>query len=523
MPKPTILCVDDETLVLTSLREAINQVLGDEFVVEIAESGEEALEVIAELAQKKGEIPLVISDQLMPGLKGDQLLAAIHTNYPQMLKVMLTGQATPDAIGNAVNAANLFRYIAKPWDEAVLIGVVREALKSYFQERDERQIKVVLEKVNAELEDRVAERTAELKLSEEQFRQAFNNAPIGMSLVAPQGKFLKVNPAFCKITGYSEAELLTYTFQDITHPDDLEIDLLPMRQLLTREIDIYHIEKRYIHKQNHPVWISLSTSLVRHYTGKPLYFIRQIVDISDRHEIDRVKNEFISIVSHELRTPLTAIRGALGMLETGVYDAQPEKAKHMLKIALDNSDRLMRLVNDMLDLERLEAGNVPLVLESCDASVLIQQAVDAVQAIAYQESITLSYPLTSLQISAAPDAIVQALTNLLSNAIKFSRPGSTVWLDTKILTEQATHQPYVLFTVRDEGRGIPKDNLESIFGRFQQVDASDSRQKGGTGLGLAICRSIIHKHDGKIWAESVLGEGSTFCFTLPLNPEIESR
>ncbi|BAU13529.1 multi-sensor signal transduction histidine kinase [Leptolyngbya sp. NIES-3755] len=236
-------------------------------------------------------------------------------------------------------------------------------------------------------------------------------------------------------------------------------------------------------------------------------------DISDRHHIDRLKNEFISVVSHELRTPLTAIQGCLGLLETGVYDQRPEKAKRMLQLASMNSDRLVRLVNDILDLERLDSGKVELTKEHCMAQELMQKAVEGVSAIADQTAIALSIEPTPIQVWAAPDAIIQTLTNLLSNAIKFSPSHCTV-------SVSVHSQPNaVQFQVKDHGRGIPPDKLETIFGRFQQVDVSDSRQKGGTGLGLAICQSIVQQHGGNIWAESVLGQGSTFYFTLPNRSE----
>jgi signal transduction histidine kinase len=144
----------------------------------------------------------------------------------------------------------------------------------------------------------------------------------------------------------------------------------------------------------------------------------------------------------------------------------------------------------------------------------MQQAVESIQALAAQQQISLIVNPTDAEVWATGDAIVQTLTNLLSNAIKFSPAGSTIHLSAENQTD------FVLFQVSDRGRGIPADKLELIFGRFQQVDASDSREKGGTGLGLAICRSIVEGHGGKIWAESILGEGSTFCFTLPL-PTVE--
>jgi signal transduction histidine kinase len=161
----------------------------------------------------------------------------------------------------------------------------------------------------------------------------------------------------------------------------------------------------------------------------------------------------------------------------------------------------------------LESDKVELVREVCDAADLVHQAVAAIQTSADAEQIKLLVAVESQSVWAFPDAILQTLTNLLGNAIKFSEPGGTIWLETKAEDDQ------ILFSVRDRGRGIPSDRLEAIFERFHQVDASDSRQKGGTGLGLAICRHIVEQHNGRIWAESVLGEGSTFYFTLPASIE----
>jgi hypothetical protein len=203
----------------------------------------------------------------------------------------------------------------------------------------------------------------------------------------------------------------------------------------------------------------------------------------------------------------------------------------MLQIAATQTERLVRLVNDILDLGRLESGRVTLIKQSYDAAALMLQAADGMRGNAEQNNITLSVNPLNILVWADPDAIVQTLTNLISNAIKFSAPGSTIWLRSeliqnnisqavqKLTEEREIMTSSVLFSVKDRGRGIPADKLETIFGQFQQVDASDSRQKGGTGLGLAICRSIIQQHGGKIWAESILGEGSTFYFTLPLPPD----
>ncbi len=364
-----------------------------------------------------------------------------------------------------------------------------------------------------------------LRASEEQFRNAFDDAPIGVSLVSLTGQFQKVNTCYCDIVGYPEAELLKLNFRDITHPADLAADLEGLRQMLSGETPSFQIEKRYITKRGAIVPVLVNAAPVRDHNGKPLYVVAHIQDIRDRLKIQRLKDEFVSIISHELRTPLTSIRGALGILGAGVFDNRPEKAKHMLQVAINNSDRLVRLVDDILSLERLESGKVQLVMERCQLTDLMQQAVDSIQAIADQSAITLSLTALPISVWVAPDAIIQTLINLLSNAIKFSSPGDTVWLKAEMENAElkmgngktvSIPTPYLLFSITDQGRGIPPDKLEMIFEEFQQVDVSDSRKKGGTGLGLAICKKIVQQHGGQIWAESSLGKESTFYFALPL-------
>jgi signal transduction histidine kinase len=171
-------------------------------------------------------------------------------------------------------------------------------------------------------------------------------------------------------------------------------------------------------------------------------------------------------------------------------------------------------------LERLESGKISLIKQTCNTAELINQAIDMMQVMANRAGITLCVSLASIDLHADPDRIIQVLTNLVGNAIKFSPRDSTVWLTVERGIgngeEGDLPHPPILFQVRDQGRGIPAEKVESIFERFHQVDASDSRKKGGTGLGLAICRSIVQQHGGRIWVESVLGEGSSFYFTLPM-------
>jgi PAS domain S-box-containing protein len=233
-------------------------------------------------------------------------------------------------------------------------------------------------------------------------------------------------------------------------------------------------------------------------------------DISERKEVDRVKDEFVSVVSHELRTPLTSIRGALGLLAAGKLDASPDKRRRMLDLATSNTDRLIRLINDILDIERMRSGGVSFDRTEVSASDLLASAVEAMRPIADRAGVALSMSSEDLKLFADADRMTQTLTNLIDNAIKFSPSDSSVEVSVR------RDRRFARFEVRDHGRGIPSAMRDSVFNRFQQVDNSDSRDKGGTGLGLAICRSIVEQHGGKIWVESAVGEGSAFLFTIPL-------
>jgi len=246
--------------------------------------------------------------------------------------------------------------------------------------------------------------------------------------------------------------------------------------------------------------------------GRYLGSVLTFRDISQRYALDQLKDEFISTVSHELRTPLTSIRGALGLLNSGMLGETNEKAASLLRIALTNSDRLVRLINDILDLERIQSGREPLNFRSVQLADVVRQAIDDMQPMAESAGVKLIHDATQVEVGADGDRLLQVVTNLLSNAVKFSPPNSPVSV---MLRPGVTG---VILSVIDHGRGIPADKLESVFGRFQQVDASDSRQKGGTGLGLAICRTIVMQHSGRIWAERNPVRGSTFRVFLPYQP-----
>ena len=267
-------------------------------------------------------------------------------------------------------------------------------------------------------------------------------------------------------------------------------------------------------------WRNNQTAFPVEYSANPILengrvsgMVVAFRDVSERRRLEKMKDEFISTVSHELRTPLTSLRASLGLIASGSLDRRPEKQHQMVEMAIANSDRLIRLVNDILDFDRVGKGKLPLDRLPVEAMVLLRRAADVAYPQANQAHITLRIEAPPMQVLADEERILQVLNELVANALKFSQSDTTIRL-----SAHPSAEGQVSFSVEDQGRGISPEKLERIFDRFQQGDASDSRALGGTGLGLALCRSIVEQHGGRIWAESTPGMGSKFQFTLPAAP-----
>ena len=240
------------------------------------------------------------------------------------------------------------------------------------------------------------------------------------------------------------------------------------------------------------------------------YYARlRVNQAENQKQIERMKDEFVSVVSHELRTPLTSIRGALGLLNTDAVRNDPHKSRRMAELALSNTDRLVHLINNILDMEKIRAGNLPLDIRPCNSRQLLVQSSEMMRGMAEKHQVVLHVQGDGHELPADAFRFGQVLNNLVGNAIKYSTEASVV----EMWSEARNGE--VVFGIKDTGRGIPPDKKEVIFGRFQQVDASDSRAMGGSGLGLAISRSIVLQHRGRIWVESEPEQGSTFYVALP--------
>ena len=237
-------------------------------------------------------------------------------------------------------------------------------------------------------------------------------------------------------------------------------------------------------------------------------------DITDRKRVEKRVSEFYSMVSHELRSPLASIRGSLGLMEGGVIGELPGDMAELVQIARNNCDRLIRLINDILDVKKIEAGKLEIKRRALTPHELIFAAVDGMRSFAAEAKVSLVAQADddAPDVLGDSDRIVQVLTNLLSNAIKFSPEGEQVEVD---VGPALNGEAFLRFSVRDRGPGIPADELSKLFSNFQQIDSSDSRPIAGTGLGLSISKAIVEAHEGQIGVDNMPGSGAIFWFELP--------
>ncbi len=348
------------------------------------------------------------------------------------------------------------------------------------------------------------------------FRQLAENLKVVFWISSPGGtEFYYISPAFEELTGHSckEAYARPELLMEILLPEDRKLAARHVKQ------DLHSTtggegEYRVVHPDGTTRWILARTFPVTDEQGKLFRICGIGQDITTRKEAEKRVSEFYSTVSHELRTPLTSIRGSLGLMEGGLAGEIPDKARRFIEIARSESDRLIRLINDILDLRKIEAGKLDLRMEELSAAELVQASIDSVRGMSFEACVQLvtNLPAGDSRISCDRDRIIQVLTNLLSNAIKYSPSNTAVVLDVKL----AERPQFLLFSIKDSGSGIAISQLPKLFGKFQQLDSSDSRAKGGTGLGLSISKAIVEQHGGRIGVETATGQGSTFWFELPV-------
>lgn len=323
-----------------------------------------------------------------------------------------------------------------------------------------------------------------------------------------QGNFTKVNPAATSLLGWQPAELIGHPLLDLVVPEH--------RQMTSDNMRAVRLGKDRLSFENRMSKSDGTTSDVlwsMHWSADEQALFCVAHDISERKQMERLRQEFVAMVSHDLRTPLTAAQGSLEMLVEGVYGELPDKALTRILATEKDMVRLIKMINDLLDFERMEAGKLDLDYGDIDLPAIVDQAMDAIRGFAEINQVALENQTNPLKVVADGDRLVQVLVNLIANAVKFSPKGGAVSVSAE------PDADFVVVKVQDQGRGVPESMRDSIFERFKQVEKTDATQKKGTGLGLPICKLIVEQHGGTIGVDSVAGEGSTFWFRLPSHPE----
>ncbi len=356
-------------------------------------------------------------------------------------------------------------------------------------------------------------RESDLQNFQQRLALYFQDTPLAALELNPQSVVVKWNPAAEQIFGYTRAEaegqpLTTLLASTRSHA---QLDTLWTNICNKRTSQQVILENRC--KSGALLQCEwLNTPLIE-ADGKVIAVISLIQNVTERLENERIKQEFISIVSHELRTPVTSIKGSLALLDSGIMADDAEKSRELLKVALANTNRLHMLVNDILDVEKLESGHIDYRFVKSDLCALIRQVVSANESLAVQTNLKLNCVLPETQCIANidPDRVFQVLTNILANAIKFSHADSEVTISLEVLGERAK------ISVRNFGEVIPDHDRQKLFTKFFQRDSTATRAKGGSGLGLYICQKILAEHQSRLDFTSTTQDGTLFFFFVSLS------
>ena len=381
--------------------------------------------------------------------------------------------------------------------------------------------------LQAEVHEReVAE--AALRESEQRFRNILNSVPIGVIYTDLRGRLMQSNPRFCELTGYGPEELLSLSLADCTHPDDVAEDLELMAQLVRGEIPMYRRHQRFVTKQGATVWVQATVSLLRDAQGKPRSIVGVVEDITEHLKLEtaerareaaeasnQAKSEFLSRMSHELRTPLNAMLGFAQLLELDArHPLTPTQLPWVSQIQKAGW-HLLEMINDVLDLSRIESGNLRLQLVTLNLPELLAASVAMVEGEARQRRIAVSQEFAPGTSAVLGDAtrVKQILTNLLSNAVKYNIDDGRIHIASRL-----SGTDRVEISVTDTGLGLTEEQLSELFQPFNRLGREGSAQSG-TGIGLVISQRLAERMGGTLRARSVAGQGSSFILNLPCSTD----
>ena len=484
-----ILVVDDEM----GIREGCKRALSAEgYCVDDAEDGNAGLEKV-----KENGYDLLLVDLMMPGMSGLELIAKIHLIDPEIILLVITGHATIETAVEAMKKG-AYDYLPKPFSPDALIAVVRRGLekrslrqeaKKLYWERDQRLLELVNER--------------------SRMRTIIGCMADGVLVANMEGRLVLWNAASVKM-------LKSRGFDVAGEPLEYYIDNQAMvdaiKEVLSAKDESFSMISREIEVEGDPKTVLMANiAPIRDEKGNILGAVSVLRDITQLKEIDKIKSQFVSMVAHELRAPLAAIKGWLEIVITGEGGGDEKQQKQWLERARDRSDSLLALVNDLLEINRMEAGKIAQKMEPVQVTDIIRKILDFMKPEAEKKNITVidKLPENLPLIQADKRDMEKLFMNLITNAIKYSTEDGAVTLEGEV------EGSYVCYRVKDAGIGISPENSDHIFDDFYRADDERVRKITGTGLGLTIAKKIVNSHFGRIEVESKVGQGSAFSVCLP--------